>query len=82
LGTAGKVVLLIDGAKGLENMGKDCFKDSVQWAGIFDASMTCRTRVVFPVCREPANTCTKRRFSFLTGEFWKRAFTNMMDSTL
>jgi hypothetical protein len=30
LGTAGKVVLLIDGAKGLENMGKDCFKDSVQ----------------------------------------------------
>ena len=30
LGTAGKVVLLIDGAKGLENMGKDSFKDSVQ----------------------------------------------------
>src|ERR1039458_8334801 len=30
LGTAGKVVLLIDGARGLENMGKDCFKDSVQ----------------------------------------------------
>jgi hypothetical protein len=30
LGEAGQVVLLIDGAHGLENMGKDCFKDSVQ----------------------------------------------------
>jgi hypothetical protein len=28
MGTAGKVVLLIDGAAGLENMGQDCFKDS------------------------------------------------------
>ena len=27
LGSAGKVVVLIDGAAGLENMGKDCFKD-------------------------------------------------------
>jgi hypothetical protein len=30
MGTAGRVVLLIDGAAGLENMGQDCFKDSVQ----------------------------------------------------
>jgi hypothetical protein len=30
MASAGKVVLLVDGAKGLENMGKDCFKDSVQ----------------------------------------------------
>src|ERR1043166_3304787 len=29
-GAAGKVVLLIDGATGLENMGKSCFKDAVQ----------------------------------------------------
>jgi hypothetical protein len=30
LATAGQVVLLIDGAKGLENRGQDCFKDRVQ----------------------------------------------------
>ena len=30
LGSAGKVVLLIDGAAGLENMGRLCFKDCVQ----------------------------------------------------
>jgi hypothetical protein len=30
LGSAGQVVLLIDGAAGLEHMGKDCFKDAVQ----------------------------------------------------
>src|SRR5271156_6177569 len=30
LGSAGKVVVLIDGARGLENMGKDCFKDCLQ----------------------------------------------------
>ena len=29
MGSAGKVVLLVDGAAGLENMGKDCFKDAV-----------------------------------------------------
>ncbi len=37
LGTAGKVVLLIDGAKGLENMGKDCFRDSVQIVDFYHA---------------------------------------------
>jgi hypothetical protein len=37
LGTAGKVVLLIDGAKGLENMGKDSFKDSVQIVDFYHA---------------------------------------------
>jgi hypothetical protein len=30
MGSAGKVVLLVDGAAGLENMGKDCFQDAVQ----------------------------------------------------
>jgi len=30
LGSAGQVVLLIDGATGLEHMGKDCFKGAVQ----------------------------------------------------
>ncbi|HUD83194.1 MAG TPA: ISKra4 family transposase [Candidatus Saccharimonadales bacterium] len=30
MGSAGKVVVLIDGARGLENMGQDCFKDQVQ----------------------------------------------------
>ena len=30
MGSAGKVVLLIDGAAGLENMGRLCFKDCVQ----------------------------------------------------
>lgn len=29
MGGAGKVVLLVDGAAGLENMGKDCFQDAV-----------------------------------------------------
>jgi len=29
MGSAGKVVLLVDGAAGLENMGKDCFQDAV-----------------------------------------------------
>ena len=30
MGAVGKVVLLIDGAAGLENMGLDCFKDATQ----------------------------------------------------
>jgi hypothetical protein len=37
MSTAGKVVLLIDGATGLENMGKDCFKDSVQIVDFYHA---------------------------------------------
>jgi hypothetical protein len=37
MGSAGKVVLLIDGAGGLENMGKDCFKDSVQIVDFYHA---------------------------------------------
>lgn len=35
--TAGKVVVLIDGAEGLENMGKDCFKDAVQIVDFYHA---------------------------------------------
>jgi hypothetical protein len=34
---AGKVVLLIDGAAGLEYMGKDCFKDAVQIVDYYHA---------------------------------------------
>lgn len=37
MGSAGRVVLLIDGAAGLENMGKDCFKDSVQIVDFYHA---------------------------------------------
>lgn len=37
MGSAGKVVLLIDGAQGLENMGKDCFKDAVQIVDFYHA---------------------------------------------
>jgi len=37
MGSAGKVVLLIDGAPGLENMGKDCFKDAVQIVDFYHA---------------------------------------------
>jgi len=37
LATAGKVVLLIDGASGLENMGRLNFKDSVQIVDFFHA---------------------------------------------
>jgi hypothetical protein len=37
MGSAGKVVVLIDGAHGLENMGKDCFKDSVQIVDFYHA---------------------------------------------
>ena len=37
LGTAGKVVLLIDGAEGLENMGKLCFSDAVQIVDFYHA---------------------------------------------
>ena len=37
MGGAGKVVLLIDGAAGLENMGKDCFKDAVQIVDFYHA---------------------------------------------
>jgi hypothetical protein len=37
MATAGKVVLLIDGANGLENMGKDCFKDAVQIVDFYHA---------------------------------------------
>ncbi len=34
---AGKVVVLIDGASGLEHMGKDCFKDAVQIVDFYHA---------------------------------------------
>jgi hypothetical protein len=37
MGGAGKVVVLIDGAAGLENMGKDCFKDQLQIVDFFHA---------------------------------------------
>jgi hypothetical protein len=37
MGRAGQVVLLIDGAPGLENMGKDCFKDAVQIVDFYHA---------------------------------------------
>lgn len=37
MGQAGKVVLLIDGAVGLENMGKDCFNDAVQIVDFYHA---------------------------------------------
>jgi hypothetical protein len=37
MGSAGKVVVLIDGAAGLENMGRHCFKDAVQIVDFFHA---------------------------------------------
>ena len=37
LGSAGQVVLLIDGAVGLENMGRLCFKDCVQIVDFYHA---------------------------------------------
>ena len=37
MATAGQVVLLIDGANGLENMGKDCFKDAIQNVDFYHA---------------------------------------------
>ena len=37
LASAGKVVLLIDGAAGLEAMGKDCFQDAVQIVDYYHA---------------------------------------------
>lgn len=37
MGSAGQVVLLIDGAAGLENMGRLCFKDSVQIVDFYHA---------------------------------------------
>ena len=37
MATAAKVVLLIDGAEGLENMGHDCFKDAVQIVDFYHA---------------------------------------------
>lgn len=37
MGTAGKVVLLIDGAEGLEKMGQRCFRDAVQIVDFYHA---------------------------------------------
>lgn len=37
MGSAGQVVLLIDGASGLENMGRDCFKGAVQIVDFYHA---------------------------------------------
>ena len=37
MGTAGQVVLLIDGAAGLEHMGRDCFKEATQIVDFFHA---------------------------------------------
>jgi hypothetical protein len=37
MGGAGKVVLLIDGAAGLQHMGQDCFKDAIQIVDFYHA---------------------------------------------
>jgi hypothetical protein len=37
MATAAQVVLLIDGAAGLEHMGRDCFKDAIQIVDFFHA---------------------------------------------
>jgi len=37
MSTAGKVILLIDGAVGLEKMGKNCFKDAIQIVDFYHA---------------------------------------------
>jgi len=37
MGSAGQLVVLIDGAVGLEHMGNDCFKDAVQIVDFFHA---------------------------------------------
>lgn len=37
MGSAGRVVLLIDGASGLEHMGRDCFKDATQIVDYYHA---------------------------------------------
>jgi hypothetical protein len=37
MGSAGQLVVLIDGAVGLEHMGNDCFKDAVQTVDFFHA---------------------------------------------
>jgi hypothetical protein len=37
MGSAGQVIVLIDGAVGLENMGKQCFKDCLQIVDFFHA---------------------------------------------
>jgi hypothetical protein len=37
MGSAGKVMVLIDGAAGLENMGRQCFKDFLQIVDFFHA---------------------------------------------
>lgn len=37
MGSAAQVVLLIDGASGLEHMGRDCFKDAVQIVDFYHA---------------------------------------------
>ena len=37
MGSAGKVVVLIDGAAGLENMGRTCFKDCLQIVDFYHA---------------------------------------------
>jgi hypothetical protein len=37
MASAGEVVMLIDGAAGLENMGKDCFKDAIQIVDFYHA---------------------------------------------
>ena len=37
MGSAGQVVLLIDGATGLEKMGRDCFKEAVQIVDFYHA---------------------------------------------
>jgi hypothetical protein len=37
MGSAGQVVLLIDGATGLEHMGRDCFKEAVQIVDFYHA---------------------------------------------
>ncbi len=37
MASAGKMVLLLDGANGLENMGNDCFKDAIQIVDFYHA---------------------------------------------
>lgn len=72
MGAAGKVVLLIDGATGLENLGRSNFKDSLQivdftmrwnmWARCSKRSWAKATPITKPGGGAGPDGCSKTRW--------------------
>jgi len=80
LGNAKQTVLLIDGATGLENMGKDCFKDSVQIVDFFHA-MEHATHVLEALLGTKEHPEYKQRHRHWTRRLLKDGVQSLIEKT-